>query len=146
MNNRLYYLSRGQMNAIYGIQSMQKTKISQFKSNKIISNKNSGNSFKLSIYRRYSNVKSLPLCSGYITDFKNTEDKLSDNAYIIDTLKLCRCKRSRLTHPTTNSKLSLKRFITTKQLSLHEYVLMFSNYTLSYDYDGDVINYHHYLK
>ena len=37
MNNRLYYLSRGQMNAIYGIQSMRKTKISQFKSNKIIS-------------------------------------------------------------------------------------------------------------
>ena len=141
MNNRLYYLSRGQINAIYGIQSMRKTKISQFKSNKIISNKNSGNSFKLSIYRRYSNVKSLPLCSGYVTDFKNTEDKLSDNAYIIDTLKLCRCKRSRLTHPTTNSKLSLKRFITTKQLSLHEYVLMFSNYTLSYDYNGDAINF-----
>lgn len=146
MNNRLYYLSRGQMNAIYGIQSMQKTKISQFKSNKIISNKNSGNSFKLSIYRRYANIKGLSLCSGYVTDFKNTEDKLSDNVYIFDTLKLCRYKRSRLSHSTTSSILGLKRFITTKQLSLHEYVLMFSNYTLSYDYDGDVINYHHYLK
>lgn len=141
MNNRLYYLSRGQMNAIYGIQSMQKTKISQFKSNK-----NSLNEFPLSIYSRYANVKSLPLCSGSVTDFKNTEDKLSDNVYIFDTLKLCRYKRSRLSHCTTSSILGLKRFITTKQISLHEYVRMFSNYTLSYDYDGDVINYHHYLK
>lgn len=141
MNNRFYYLSRGQMNAIYGIQGMRKTKISQFKSNKIISNKNSGNSFKLSIYSRYAEVKGLPLCSGYVTDFKNTEDKLSDNVNIIDTLKLCRYKRSRLSHRASSSILGLKRFLTTKQISLHEYVNMFSNYTLSYDYDGNVINF-----
>ena len=147
MNNRVYNLSRGQMNAIYGLTSMRKTKISQFKSNKIISNKNDGKLIKLSIYSRYTQVQGLPLCSGYVTDFKNAEDKLSDNAYTDDTFKLCAYKGSRLSRRASSSILGLKRFITTKQISLHEYVNMFSNYKFGfYDYDGDVIKYNYHLK